>query len=123
MIIISGGSQPRRHEKWNPSVSLHMIIFLSSRKEIDGLVDQAGEYEGPFTRWFCHEEMASARAANVNIIGVKESDPRFNEPDFAKEKERALTLSIQNTLRQTLFCWRKCVSSLIDVSTTKVPRC
>ena len=32
-----------------------LMIFLSGRKEKDGMPDRAGEYEGPFTRWFCHE--------------------------------------------------------------------
>jgi len=32
-----------------------------------------------------------SRGARREIIGVKEEDPRHNAPDFALEKERALT--------------------------------
>ena len=35
--------------------------------------------------------MAGAREQGLNIIGVKETDPRYGVPDFAEEKERART--------------------------------
>ena len=60
-------------------------------KETNGYADATGEYEGTFTRWFCHEEMTVAREQGLNIIGVKESDPRFGAPDMALERSRAMT--------------------------------
>jgi hypothetical protein len=51
--------------------------------------DPNGKYEGPFTRWYCHEEMAAAHRAGVGFVGVKEDDDRYNKPDFALEKSRA----------------------------------
>ena len=68
-----------------------LLIFLSGRKERNGLPDVNGEYEGPFTRPVCHEEMAAAREAKLNIVGLMETDPRFGQPNFAEEKRRALT--------------------------------
>eukprot|EP01047_Picozoa_sp_COSAG01_P009926 COSAG01_NODE_415_length_17322_cov_14.785926_3_plen_857_part_00 len=68
-----------------------LLIFLSGRFETNGEPDKNGDYEGPFTRWFCHEEMAAARKHGLTIIGVKEDDPRFGAPNFALEKQRALT--------------------------------
>ena len=50
-----------------------LMIFLSGRKEKGGKLDSAGEYEGPFTRWFCHEEMATAHAESLRCIGVMET--------------------------------------------------
>eukprot|EP01047_Picozoa_sp_COSAG01_P058502 COSAG01_NODE_6904_length_3445_cov_3.883465_3_plen_87_part_00 len=35
--------------------------------------------------------MCAAREHNLNIIGVKEEDIRFGLPDFALERQRALT--------------------------------
>ena len=35
--------------------------------------------------------MAVAREQGLNIIGVKESDPRFGAPDMALERSRAMT--------------------------------
>ena len=67
------------------------MIFLSGRKETRTKPDENGLYEGPFTRWFCHEEMATARAAGVHIIGVQEEDDRHCKPDRALEKSRART--------------------------------
>jgi hypothetical protein len=37
-----------------------LLIFLSGRCETDGEPDRGGLYEGPFTRWSCHAEMAAA---------------------------------------------------------------
>ena len=68
-----------------------LLIFLSGRNETKGQPDPQGQYEGPFTRWFCHEEMATAHEAGLRCIGVMETDPRHGEPDFALEKERART--------------------------------
>ena len=68
-----------------------LLIFLSGRKETDGQADPAGDYEGPFTRWFCHEEMHAARRHGLSIIGVMETDDRCGKPDFRLEKSRALT--------------------------------
>jgi hypothetical protein len=63
---------------------------LSGRKETKTLADLNGEYEGPFTRWFCHEEMAVAHASRLRCIGVMETEERRGKPDFAQEKERSL---------------------------------
>ena len=69
-----------------------VIIFLSGRVEKDGQPDTVtGKYEGPFTRWFCHEEMATARQTGAKIIGVMETDERHNTPEFVQEKTRART--------------------------------
>ena len=51
----------------------------------------AGEYEGTFTRWFCHEEMGTAREQGLRFVGVMETDERHCKPDFALEKSRART--------------------------------
>ena len=48
--------------------SLSLLIFLSGRRETDGEADKAGEYEGPFTRWYCHEEMATARKHGLALL-------------------------------------------------------
>lgn len=66
-----------------------VLIFLSGRKETNRKADPAGEYEGPFTRWFCHEEMAAAHLAGVPFVGVKEDMVEHDKPDFALEKSRA----------------------------------
>lgn len=71
--------------------SLTLLIFLSGRRERDGQPDVNGDYEGPFTRWFCHEEMGTALEAGLHIIGVMETDPRFGVPDIKLERVRALT--------------------------------
>ena len=71
--------------------SVVLLIFLSGRKESGGHPDPAGLYEGPFSRWFCHEEMAAAHAAGLRCVGVMETEPRHGMPDFALEKSRALT--------------------------------
>eukprot|EP01046_Picozoa_sp_COSAG06_P044449 COSAG06_NODE_5992_length_3164_cov_0.971289_2_plen_394_part_00 len=68
--------------------SMCVLIFLSGRKEVDGVADPNGNYEGPFTRWFCHAEMGTAREAGVPFVGVMETDKRHGEPDFAEEKRR-----------------------------------
>ena len=65
------------------------LIFLSGRKETSGQPDLNGEYEGPFTRWFCQEEMTAAHEAGLRCVGVKEDDERFGKPDFALEKSRS----------------------------------
>ena len=67
-----------------------LLIFLSGRKETDGEADKNGNYEGPFTRWFCHEEMATARKHGLTVVGVKEEDPRFGKPDFEQERHRGM---------------------------------
>ena len=68
-----------------------VLIFLSGRKETKRKADQHGEYEGPFTRWFCHEEMAAAHKAAVPFIGVQEPKDEHDKPDMALEKSRART--------------------------------
>ena len=69
-----------------------VLVFLSGRHEINGQPchknDSAGRYEGPFTRWYCHEEMAEAHRACVGFVGLKEEDDRHAPPDFALEKTR-----------------------------------
>ena len=71
------------------------LIFLSGRKEsVQGgqsVVDTTGQYEGTFTRWFCHEEMGTAREQELRFVGVMETDERHCKPDFALEKSRART--------------------------------
>ena len=48
--------------------SVSMLIFLSGRKERDRMPDpHHGEYEGTFTRPFCHEEMHEALEAGVKV--------------------------------------------------------
>eukprot|EP01047_Picozoa_sp_COSAG01_P036979 COSAG01_NODE_2911_length_6875_cov_93.023318_3_plen_601_part_00 len=71
--------------------SMTLLIFLSGRKETEGEPDRNGQYEGPFTRWFCHEEMITAQDADCHIMGVMETDRRHGVPDFALEKQRALS--------------------------------
>ena len=71
--------------------SMCLMIFLSGRKETDGVADMNGLYEGPFTRWFCHEEMTTAHEKGLRCIGVMETDDRKGRPDFGLEKSRALT--------------------------------
>ena len=68
-----------------------LLIFLSGRNETGGMADISGEYEGPFTRWFCHEEMTTAHEGSLRCIGVMETDERYGKPNFALEKLRALT--------------------------------
>ena len=67
------------------------LLFLSGRKETGGQPDLNGQYEGPFTRWFCQEEMTTAHEVGLRCIGVMESDERFGKPDFEQEKARSLT--------------------------------
>jgi hypothetical protein len=71
--------------------SVCLLIFLSGRRETDGQPDVNGRYEGPFTRWFCHEEMSTAHAERLRCVGVMEDDERHGKPDFGQEKQRALT--------------------------------
>ena len=71
--------------------SMCLMIFLSGRKETDGVADMNGLYEGPFTRWFCHEEMTTAHEKGLRCIGVMETDDRIGRPDLGLEKSRALT--------------------------------
>ena len=68
-----------------------VLIFLSGRKELRRKADPNGEYEGPFTRGFCHEEMATAHRHCVPFIGVMEPMDEHDRPDFALEKSRART--------------------------------
>ena len=71
--------------------SVCLMIFLSGRKETKGVADVSGLYEGPFTRWFCHEEMTTAHEQELRCIGVMETDERKGRPDMGVEKSRALT--------------------------------
>jgi hypothetical protein len=43
--------------------SMCLLLFLSGRNETNQMPDPNGTYEGPFTRWFCHMEMATAGSA------------------------------------------------------------
>jgi hypothetical protein len=71
--------------------SATFLIFLSGRKQDDsGQADKNGEYQGTFTRFYCHEEITEARKQRLTVIGVKETDPRFGAPDFGEEKSRAM---------------------------------
>ncbi len=53
--------------------------------------DLSGMYEGPFTRWYCHQEMETARSERLPVIGVMEVDERYNKADLAEERHRART--------------------------------
>ena len=53
--------------------------------------DSSGVYEGPFTRWYCHQEMAAAWSERLPVIGVMEVEDRYNKVDFAEERRRART--------------------------------
>ena len=68
-----------------------LLLFLSGRKETAGQPDLNGQYEGPFTRWFCHEEMHAAGDHGLEVIGVAETDDRMGKPDVDQERARALT--------------------------------
>ena len=68
-----------------------LLLFLSGRKERAGVPDSSGVYEGPFTRWYCHQEMAAARSERLPVIGVMEVEDRYNKVDFAEERRRART--------------------------------
>jgi len=71
--------------------SATLLILLSGRKELQGVADINGQYEGVFTRHFCHEEIHTALEERLHIIGVQEEDMRFGKPDFGLEKSRAMT--------------------------------
>eukprot|EP01051_Picozoa_sp_SAG22_P013302 SAG22_NODE_1472_length_4342_cov_3.211171_4_plen_455_part_00 len=71
--------------------SMCLLIFLSGRMETEGRADLNGQYEGPFTRYFCHVEMAAAHEAQLRCVGVMESEERHGQPDFLLEKSRALS--------------------------------
>ncbi len=68
-----------------------LLLLLSGRKEFAGVPDSSGVYEGPFTRWYCHQEMAAARSERLPVIGVMEVEDRYNKVDFVEEKRRART--------------------------------
>ena len=70
--------------------SVCLLIFLSGRKEIAGHPDPSGPYEGPFTRWFCHEEMHTAQVSGLKFVGVKEDDSRYEKADIGQEKTRSM---------------------------------
>ena len=57
--------------------------------------DPTGVYEGVFTRWFCHKELAKARECNLPVVGVREEgrspEDKSNVADFAEESRRART--------------------------------
>eukprot|EP01044_Picomonas_judraskeda_P022053 COSAG03_NODE_5373_length_1266_cov_1.118252_1_plen_301_part_10 len=65
--------------------SVCVLIFLSGRKETQRKADPNGDYEGPFTRWYCHEEMAEAHRAGVGFVGVQEIQVEHDKPDIALE--------------------------------------
>ena len=75
--------------------SRNIIIILTGRYEIYNTGNPCGPdsngatYQSPFSRWFCHEELKTARAAHVNIMGVQEMDQRFSKPDFGLCKASA----------------------------------
>ena len=72
-------------------LSKPVITCIGAGKESNGHADASGDYEGTFTRWFCHEEMRVAREEGLHPIGVKEIDPRFGAPDLKMERRRAMT--------------------------------
>jgi hypothetical protein len=71
--------------------SVCLLIFLSGRHETDNRPDPEGEYEGVFTRWYCHEEMNEAHVAGLKVVGVQEHASAPCRPDFALERSRALS--------------------------------
>ncbi len=69
-----------------------LLLLLTGRKEnAAGVSDSSGVYEGPFTRWYCHQEMETARSERLPVIGVMEVEERYNKADLAEEKRRART--------------------------------
>jgi hypothetical protein len=38
----------------------------------------SGVYDRPFTRWHCHQEMATARSEGLPVSGVMEVEDRLN---------------------------------------------
>jgi GTPase SAR1 family protein len=69
-----------------------LLLLLTGRKEnAAGVPDSSGVYEGPFTSWYCHHEMATARSERLPVIGVMEVDERYNKADLAEERHRART--------------------------------
>ena len=48
---------------------------------------------GPFTSWYCHQEMHTAIKEGKPIIGVMEIERERNAPDFALERERCMGVS------------------------------
>jgi hypothetical protein len=68
-----------------------VLIFWSGREEVDRVPNPHGDYEGTFTRWYCHEEMTEAHRARVPFIGVMESMVEHGKPDKGLEQQRART--------------------------------
>ncbi len=72
-----------------------LLVFLSGRRETNSMADPTGVYEGVFTRWFCHKELAKAREFNLPVVGVREEgrspEDKSNVADFAEERRRART--------------------------------
>ena len=64
------------------------VIFLSGRKETNRKPDAAGQYEGTFTSWYCHQEMKEALDSGIKIIGIMETEDERGKPDFNEEKRR-----------------------------------
>ena len=71
--------------------SVCILLFHSGRKETDRRPDPAGQYESPFTRWFCNEEMNAAYEAGLGFVGVCEDMEEHGKPNRLLEKRRALT--------------------------------
>ena len=89
--------------------SVCLLIFLSGRKETVGadgvgIPDPSGQYEGPFTRWFCHEEMHKAHVCGLKFVGVKEDDSRFGKAHFGQEKTRSMNGKDDRTTRNCQNC-------------------
>ena len=51
----------------------------------------SGQYEGTFTRWYCHEEMHAAHNHKLKVVGVMATDEPHGKSNFAEEKRRART--------------------------------
>ena len=77
--------------------SSNIIVILTGRYEINntgipcGSDSNGATYQSPFSRWFCHEELKTARAAGVKIMGVQETDERFSKPSFGLCKASVVT--------------------------------
>jgi hypothetical protein len=77
-----------------------MLLFYSGRKELVGENREAypdtvnGNYESPFTRWFCHLEMLTARQHNLPVVVVEEVDARSgNQRIRGLERSRLAAVS------------------------------
>ena len=98
-----------------------LLLFYSGQKESLGANGEAypdtanGKYESPFTRWFCHLEMLTARQSGIPVVVVAEDEDRYGHrgiralerPRLAEVSEdwnfeRYSTETTENILEQNL---------------------